>query len=99
MYKLGYKNNNCIGCVKGGMGYWNKIRKDFPEDFKKMADLEQEMGVSICYTDIKANRSKSGKNEKKLIPLHELEPNRGRYSAELDIGCGIFCQMASDEIK
>jgi hypothetical protein len=26
MYKLGYRNNNCIGCVKGGMGYWNKIR-------------------------------------------------------------------------
>jgi 3'-phosphoadenosine 5'-phosphosulfate sulfotransferase (PAPS reductase)/FAD synthetase len=31
MYKLGYKNNNCIGCVKGGMGYWNKIRVDFPD--------------------------------------------------------------------
>jgi hypothetical protein len=30
MYKLGYRNNNCIGCVKGGMGYWNKIRRDFP---------------------------------------------------------------------
>ena len=26
MYKLGYRNNNCIGCVKGGAGYWNKIR-------------------------------------------------------------------------
>ena len=29
MYDLGYQNNNCIGCVKGGMGYWNKIRIDF----------------------------------------------------------------------
>ena len=28
MYSMGYNNNNCIGCVKGGMGYWNKIRKD-----------------------------------------------------------------------
>lgn len=37
MYKLGYNNNNCIGCVKGGMGYWNKIRKDFPEQFDRMA--------------------------------------------------------------
>lgn len=25
MYDLGYPNNNCIGCVKGGKGYWNKI--------------------------------------------------------------------------
>ena len=32
MYKMGYNNNNCIGCVKGGMGYWNKIRKDFPKN-------------------------------------------------------------------
>ena len=37
MYDLGYQNNNCIGCVKGGMGYWNKIRVDFPEVFKKRA--------------------------------------------------------------
>lgn len=32
MYDLGYANNNCIGCVKGGIGYWNKIRIDFPEE-------------------------------------------------------------------
>lgn len=34
MYDLGYPNNNCIGCVKGGMGYWNKIREDFPDVFE-----------------------------------------------------------------
>ena len=31
MYRLGYANANCVGCVKGGAGYWNKIRRDFPE--------------------------------------------------------------------
>ena len=25
MYRLGFHNNNCIGCVKGKMGYWTKI--------------------------------------------------------------------------
>lgn len=30
MYDLGYHNNNCVGCVKGGRGYWNHIRTDFP---------------------------------------------------------------------
>jgi 3'-phosphoadenosine 5'-phosphosulfate sulfotransferase (PAPS reductase)/FAD synthetase len=29
MYRMGYSNNNCIGCVKGGAAYWNKIRRDF----------------------------------------------------------------------
>lgn len=47
MYKLGYHNNNCIGCVKGGMGYWNKIRVDFPEAFTRMAKLERELNYSI----------------------------------------------------
>jgi hypothetical protein len=44
MYRLGYHNANCIGCVKGGAGYWNKIRRDFPEDFEEMAQIEESIG-------------------------------------------------------
>lgn len=33
LYRMGYNNANCIGCVKGGEGYFNKIRRDFPERF------------------------------------------------------------------
>lgn len=46
MYRLGFNNNNCIGCVKGGAGYWNHIRKVFPDKFKQMAELEREVGAS-----------------------------------------------------
>jgi len=46
MYDLGYPNNNCVGCVKGGKGYWNKIRDDFPDTFKEMSKLEREIGAS-----------------------------------------------------
>lgn len=42
MYDLGYPNNNCIGCIKGGMWYWNKIRKDFPEVFKSRANRKEK---------------------------------------------------------
>lgn len=48
MYKLGYHNNNCIGCVKGKKGYWNKIRVDFPESFDRMAKLERDLKFSLC---------------------------------------------------
>ena len=48
MYKLGYHNNNCIGCVKGKKGYWNKIRVDFPEAFDRMAKLERSLNFSLC---------------------------------------------------
>ena len=68
MYELGYRNNNCVGCVKGGMGYWNKIRVDFPEVFKRRAELERKIGASIlkeCYLDeLAADRG----NNKEVIP-------------------------------
>lgn len=75
MYKLGYGNNNCIGCVKGGMGYWNKIRRDFPETFAEFAKLEREIGHSICSTE----RREGEERIKVPVYLDELAPNRGRY--------------------
>ena len=87
MYKLGYRNNNCIGCVKGGMGYWNKIRVDFPDQFKRMADLEKRRGYTVL-------KDKDGP-----IFLHDLDPSRGDYSAENEVECGIFCHMAQEEYR
>lgn len=45
MYKLGFKNNNCFGtgCVQGGIGYWQKIRDEFPQKFEDMANMEHEL--------------------------------------------------------
>ncbi|CAH9011324.1 putative Phosphoadenosine phosphosulphate reductase [Vibrio phage 236O40-1] len=48
MYKLGYHNNNCIGCVKaGGAGYWNKIRVDFPDVFWNRARQEELLNTAM----------------------------------------------------
>lgn len=78
MYDMGYRNNNCIGCVKGGMGYWNKIRRDFPEVFARRARQEREIG----HTCING------------IYLDELDPNRGRMEDEVLEECGIACYLA-----
>lgn len=45
MYKLGFQNNNCFktGCVQGGIGYWQKMKKDFPDKFLKMAKIEHDL--------------------------------------------------------
>jgi len=80
MYQLGYANNNCIGCVKGGMGYWNAIRKDFPEAFDKMAKFEREIGFAIC---------KSGDER---IYLDELHPDRGNFKRDEPPSCGFNCE-------
>jgi 3'-phosphoadenosine 5'-phosphosulfate sulfotransferase (PAPS reductase)/FAD synthetase len=86
MYELGYVNNNCIGCVKGGMGYWNKIREDFPEVFARRAAQERAIGHTI----LRRNRQP--------LYLDELEPGTGRYKAE-DIACGPTCEPVWDGIK
>ena len=75
MYDLGYPNNNCIGCVKGGMGYWNKIRIDFPEIFKSRAILERKIKHS-CING---------------LFLDELEKNRGRKQKVILQECSFFC--------
>lgn len=87
MYRLGYPNNNCIGCVKGGMGYWNKIRVDFPEIFKQMAETEREVGRS-CLKEANGYR----------IFLDELDPNRGREQKILVPDCGFFCGDTNEYI-
>jgi PP-loop superfamily ATP-utilizing enzyme len=45
MYQLGFKNNNCFntGCVQGGIGYWQKMQRDFPLKFDKMAEMEHRL--------------------------------------------------------
>lgn len=85
MYELGYLNNNCIGCVKGGAGYWNKIRKDFPDTFDRMAKVERQIGHSIL------------KNEDGPIFLDELNPKMGRYKDEPDIDCSFSCLIAKED--
>jgi PP-loop superfamily ATP-utilizing enzyme len=45
MYSLGFLNNNCFktGCVQGGIGYWQKMKKDFPDKFENMAEMEHKI--------------------------------------------------------
>ena len=44
-YSYGFHNNNCLktGCVQGGIGYWQKMQRDFPAKFDEMAAMEHEL--------------------------------------------------------
>ena len=77
MYDMGYRNNNCVGCIRGGMGYWNKIRVDFPEVFARRAKQEREIGHS-CING---------------VFLDELDPTRGNINDEVMEDCTIACQL------
>jgi hypothetical protein len=75
MYRLGFNNNNCIGCVKGGMGYWNLVRKHFPERFNRMAAIERAVGRSCI----------------KGVFLDELDSKRGDHGKEPVFACDFTC--------
>jgi hypothetical protein len=89
MYQLGYDNANCIGCVKGGTGYWNKIRRDFPEVFERMAKMERKLNAAIC----KRERVVDGKRTRERVFLDELPPDADDGQGTLDMECGVGCQI------
>lgn len=90
MYRLGYHNNNCVGCCKGGMGYWNKIRVDFPKAFNRMCGLQDLLGDGAALW-----REEDGTP----ILLKNLDPSRGNHDSEPKIECSLMCHIAEADIK
>jgi hypothetical protein len=58
------------------MGYWNKIRKDFPEVFKSRCEMEKIIGGKVF----------------KDFWLEDLPENRGRIQPVMVPDCGLFCE-------
>lgn len=90
MYRLGFNNNNCLGCPKGGEGYWNKIRRTFPGTFANMVQVQEILGPGSYFF---RNR-KTGER----IALKDLREDAGRHS-EPEIECSAFCLIAEREIE
>lgn len=82
IYKLGFPNANCIGCVKAtSPDYWNLVREKFPKIFKERERLSREIGCKLT------------RQKGKRIFLDELLPEtKGRGLKKMNIECGIFCE-------
>lgn len=82
MYALGYRNNNCIGCVKAtGAKYWNMVRRDFPDVFARRARQSRELDVRL--TRVNGERVFLDELPEDYLPAEELE----------DISCGPDCSI------
>lgn len=90
-YRMGYDNANCLGCPKGGEGYWNKIRQDFPDRFEAVAAIQDLLGPGSYFF---RNR-KSGER----FSLRQLDPSAGRFGGEPAIDCSFHCLLAERAIK
>lgn len=94
MYRMGYDNANCIGCVKGGEGYWNKIRADFPEQFNIIADIQEAIGPGAYLF-----RHRTGPLKGQRFSLRQLPVGKGRYKDEPAISCSFHCELAEAEFQ
>jgi len=82
IYKLGYPNANCIGCVKAtSPTYWNHVRSVHPDVFEQRAVQSRDIGTRLV------------RHKGKRIFLDELPSDAiGRPMKNLDFECGIFCE-------
>ena len=103
MYQLGFQNNNCFktGCVQGGIGYWQKIKREYPEKFNNMAKIEHELSdikkEPVTMLKDQSNSAKEKNNQKVFLKKHPDYPNtkciddmKGREPKPL-FECNGFC--------
>lgn len=80
IYKMGYPNANCVGCVKSqSPTYWNLVREKHPEVFQQRAEQSRRLGVRLV------------KYKGKRIFLDEL-PKDAKGGKIKSYDCGIFCE-------
>lgn len=82
IYRKGFPNANCIGCVKAtSPTYWSLVRKEYPEIYADRAAQSRELGVRLV------------RYKNKRMFLDELpEGATGRPLKNMQIDCGIFCE-------
>lgn len=95
MYRLGYDNANCIGCVKGGLGYFRAIRKDFPDHFERLAKAEDRV-AALHGENAFILRHRSGPLKGQRFSLRQL-PDGPVLRNERLPACGLFCESAEQE--
>ncbi|MES2352102.1 MAG: hypothetical protein V4641_31430 [Pseudomonadota bacterium] len=91
MYTQGYDNANCIGCVKGGEGYWRAIREDYPEQFEAICIVQDEIGEGSWFL-----RYRSGPRKGERFSLRNLPAGKPRRNEKLP-SCSFFCEMVEQD--
>lgn len=90
MYRLGFNNANCIGCVNAqSPAYWNRVRRHFPAIFVARAKLSRELGVRLV---------KLTTGTRARLFLDELNPNMGAGEIDPQMECSLLCHIAEEKI-
>lgn len=90
MYRLGFNNANCIGCVNAqSPTYWKRTRRHFPDVFERRARLSRELGVRLV-------KGTTGPRERYFLDELDAAPDDGQD--EPNIECSLLCAIAEKVI-
>lgn len=90
MYRLGYRNANCVGCVAAqSPNYWNRVRRTHPEVFARRAVLSRSLGVRLV---------KMTAGDRERVYLDELDPALDDGDLEPATECSLLCYMAESQL-
>jgi hypothetical protein len=80
MYSLGFKNNNCLGCVKAtSPAYWERTRINFPGVFNRRVEQSRKLNVRLA------------RYKGQRVFLDQLPFVNDDQTPEEDIDCGPIC--------
>ena len=87
-YRQGYANANCIGCPKGGEGYWNHVRRVHPLVFQARLERQESIGQGAYFFRYRTTGERFG--------LKDLDPKAGRHDEPMP-ACSFFCELTEQE--
>lgn len=83
-----FENANCLGCVKGGEGYWNRVRIVLPSVFEARMRRQEEIGSGAYFFRDRTTGERFG--------LKDLKLSAGRHDEPVP-ACSFFCELAEQE--
>ena len=92
MYLLGYRTSNCLGCVKGGEGYWRAIDQDFPAVYERRMKQQESIGPGAYFFRDRHTGERFGlrhlREKPGAVQRHEPMP-----------ACSFFCEAAERKMN
>jgi hypothetical protein len=83
IYKMGYSNANCVGCVKAtSPTYWNHVRITHPEVFSDRAEQSRRIGAKLVRLKGQRIFLDELPDDAMGIPMKQMP----------SFDCGIFCE-------
>jgi hypothetical protein len=85
-YAMGFPNANCIPCCKAtSPAYWALVRKHYPEQFQRMAELSRRLGATLTRID----------GERAYI---DQVPHDQAVTDPIAPACDMLCQLAERDL-